>query len=1018
MNTKTTNVQIVEFSPQYAAGVAKMWNESRDSWGGDDSVMTADQVLEKESNSTNLFLYLALVDGEVAGYCSLSEYREDSNALYIPLLNVHPDYHGHKLGKQLVLNAVNKTVELGWPRLDLFTWAGNTKAVPLYKKCGFFWEDRDDSVHLMNFIPTILQLECLKPFFDQYSWYDTSKRTLEVKPDGYKHNGYTFYEYEWSADDAFVKVRFERTSRKLCYVETNDFKVEMAHPTFKTLANKESQMEYRVENKRQTPLSVNIQANQEGAIQHQAAITDLVEKEAVYTAPVIVQYNEQEPNDWKTHPTMEATVTINGYDIPLGLGVYPILPVSIKLASTNQLFEVNKNPKLFLEVESLVEEEGTLKVSIPSNDILTLHDPSMEVSLNQKQRTSIPLSASLQNGGAFDEEITCAFSVNGEEITFQTRLRFAFPTKTDSFAAETSDKWLIFNGRYYASLEKRNNTLSLGRRGKGDHPLPFFAPKLGKPYADEWTKKEAGQIKVEKTDAGITFVSVLSSDLKPGLHIESKVTLSNFGLYDMSYKLVLDGNQEAQNVSWVQGFVPLVAFTYIPMGEEVLRLKESHVAFNDYLDKRHYSEPWTFTDMDGETIGFAWSDNVVHRRDEWKNAVELTDIDVPKSVQTSIPLATVSLAYNHFSSWEEWREEVMGEQEPLREVGPLTLEQTNGDIILQDNKPSVSLHSRLHVPVVGELVAGNEVTTIQNSEEDLTVSVEVEMEPITLVHTSFTSPNTKVEETLLYLQPNTSTVSVEEVEAGHWKVTNGDLQFKVHKEYMAGVYSVMYKGEEWLHHTYPTPSMKAWWNPWTGGLRYRFGGMNSFSLQKEVSDVKAVSKYDSKGNEWTGVEVTTTIVHHEKFKGTTLKQYFLTLPGLPMITTLADWTASVDKLYAGERIFCDGFWNPGDELATVTYDSEVRGQKEYYAGAGELILIDDPYARLRSTKIDDALHIVQPKYVFEKEAYVTKEVCYVNTETEWTLPAGETTHVQPTIHLFDNRDLRPYLEQLRGITFK
>ncbi|MFD0960511.1 hypothetical protein [Paenibacillus chungangensis] len=59
---------------------------------------------------------------------------------------------------------------MGWPRLDLFTWAGNTKAVPLYKKCGFFWEKKDDSVHLMNFIPTVLQTEALLPSLERLDW--------------------------------------------------------------------------------------------------------------------------------------------------------------------------------------------------------------------------------------------------------------------------------------------------------------------------------------------------------------------------------------------------------------------------------------------------------------------------------------------------------------------------------------------------------------------------------------------------------------------------------------------------------------------------------------------------------------------------------------------------------------------------------------------------------------------------------------------------------------------------------
>ncbi len=160
-----SQIKIVEYEEGYAKRIAKMWNESRESWGGEARVFTAEQIIMQEANADNLHSYLALDGEEVVGYCSLSEYREDTGALYIPLLNVHPSYHGKKVGKLLVLKTVERAVELGWPRLDLYTWPGNTKAVPLYKKCGFFWEDRDDTTHLMNFLPTVLNSPLCKDFF-------------------------------------------------------------------------------------------------------------------------------------------------------------------------------------------------------------------------------------------------------------------------------------------------------------------------------------------------------------------------------------------------------------------------------------------------------------------------------------------------------------------------------------------------------------------------------------------------------------------------------------------------------------------------------------------------------------------------------------------------------------------------------------------------------------------------------------------------------------------------------------
>lgn len=155
-------MEITEYNKKHAQATATMWNESRSHFGGGEEVETAQERHEKECNSGNIVTMLALEDDKVIGYCGLSEYKQDSGALYIPLLNAHPNYLGRGVGKALVLEAIKRTYEAGWPRLDLYTWPGNTKAVPLYKRCGFFWEEREETTHLMNFIPQVLNHDLIK----------------------------------------------------------------------------------------------------------------------------------------------------------------------------------------------------------------------------------------------------------------------------------------------------------------------------------------------------------------------------------------------------------------------------------------------------------------------------------------------------------------------------------------------------------------------------------------------------------------------------------------------------------------------------------------------------------------------------------------------------------------------------------------------------------------------------------------------------------------------------------------
>ncbi|ARF66866.1 hypothetical protein B7C51_02140 [Paenibacillus larvae subsp. pulvifaciens] len=206
-------VEIVNYHPDYEESLAEMWNRSQEAWGGGTSVTTGDQVRRDEENSDSLAVFLAVYDNQVVGYCSLSEYTEDEGALYIHLLNVRPDYHGKKIGKMLVLRAVEETVHRGWPRVDLYTWESNMKAVPLYKRCGFFWEDREDTTHFMNFIPQIINCEAILPYMADIDWYADSSRTIEVVRDGHVENGFHTYTYTWNKNGRKLRVDIERRGR-------------------------------------------------------------------------------------------------------------------------------------------------------------------------------------------------------------------------------------------------------------------------------------------------------------------------------------------------------------------------------------------------------------------------------------------------------------------------------------------------------------------------------------------------------------------------------------------------------------------------------------------------------------------------------------------------------------------------------------------------------------------------------------------------------------------------------------
>ena len=120
-----TDIRFEVYKKLNAEAVATMWSESREGWppgflGA--SEFTAESVEMEENSSGKLYTVLA-IDGErIVGYCRTTPYGGEHDAAYVALLNVVPDLHGKKIGKKLLLDAVRRTAEDGFYRVDLHTW--------------------------------------------------------------------------------------------------------------------------------------------------------------------------------------------------------------------------------------------------------------------------------------------------------------------------------------------------------------------------------------------------------------------------------------------------------------------------------------------------------------------------------------------------------------------------------------------------------------------------------------------------------------------------------------------------------------------------------------------------------------------------------------------------------------------------------------------------------------------------------------------------------------------------------
>ncbi|WP_170006167.1 GNAT family N-acetyltransferase [Bacillus fonticola] len=998
-NTKQ-KIEIVEYHEGLAAAVAQMWNLSRDGWGGDAHVTTEEKVRTQEANSSNLHLYLALDGNEVVGYCGLSEYREDEGALYIPLLNVRTDYHGAGIGKQLVLKAVERSVELGWPRLDLYTWPGNSKAVPLYKKCGFFWEDRDDTTHLMNFMPTVLNTEAVEQFFEQANWYDASTRVIEVKPDSQKENDFTFYEYKWEKGDQHLRMEFERSGRGLRLIETNDYRIAATVEDFKLVANANYKIRYDIENKSDVPLHIQIQGENHQIIQYSFQDSVKVIDRTTIEAHFSVGDLLAEQSSWRTHPSVVSNLLINGKKATFATGILPKLPAKLKAVVPGSQSYLHKKSTFYVDVENSYNEPITLQVKLPTSDWLQIEEHEVTVQLQAKGKTSVPITYELSGYGFYSPTLEAVVTrENGQSFTFKTKIGAAFKGVGVRFSGECDDYWRIYNGLYQLYLDKNDNEI-LPARERIVPKTIGLVPKIGKPYSTELSKRKPKRVDYREENGAMILEATYESTDFPQLELVSVSKLFAEGLLEQSY-IVRNGSDDVVNGTWLyQPVYQDLTKPVFPMNNSIIAVDETASSDFGLWDSHSLTENWFFSRYERYPHGVTWPQHAKVGFESWYMYIEHNIGDLPAhSERQSEP---VYISIGAYQNWEEFRSFARS-QHTLTPVLPereLTLSAANTPVVSNNHKKVVLVDNKssyLQGSIAFEF-NGQTITeaSVSPSEQLRTVATSLpgNRNPIDKMTARYTVNGICNVKSALLLTPNaTQPVQIERKEIkGTETVTasNGVLSISAAASFYPALYSLKTNGKEWLHSSYPKTMPKSWFNPWSGGIHSSLRGINNSSLGKEISTVEKGSLTDTDGNEWEGLKLSTTFVENEAFKGLGMEQYFVMLPGISVLACVTKFKQYTGTYLHDKDRYLQAFLHPATDLSQSWVKN--RDQKSYVAGQTELNTMLGTHAIIGSFEDNQLLQMISETSI---NAYMNKEVMAVGPSEVLNVANGEEYVSQP-----------------------
>ncbi|MCF7911239.1 MAG: GNAT family N-acetyltransferase [Candidatus Cloacimonetes bacterium] len=881
---KLEGARIVKFEPKYAASIADMWNASAEGWNGDMWDMTEQQVLNEETTADSLVLYLVIDNNEkVLGYCKLEEYK-DKKAVYIPLLNVIPAFWGRKYGKALLLKALEKTIQQGYNRLDLHSWSGNTKAVPLYKKTGFCWQTSNSSMYMMNYLPLLLNLELLQPWFAQLDWYADLACDLCLEPDGKMEDGFEYFHYCWKKDDLFLEAVINADAKGLCQIRCNDFDLKLLAGNCKVFYGK-AEVQLEMTSNLAGPLNIEIEIAGEADII--AAEKRIVSLTGCRTESFWIEViDDYEIKDHES-PAVIANLKINGKSLPLKLGLKPQAPVKVNLKAEMNRFYNPGVIDLYLQLKNNLKEIRQFSTVLIDSESLHFEKKEVSTELQPLETQTIMLQAKLEKGCFYDERIKVDVASDTENVSYNRRLRLAIPELDTIIYGEGQDYWFMQKGSLRLShVRKGSSNVLFINVLDSNYWLFMRVPKLSKPYDKEFTLAVPESVSFENLIDGVLMKLYYSS---------GKGHLRLCNIFKMKYNNIVEHNFEIENISDKNIDLQHLetcynsAFTHAVYDGKLLKMTEQEKNQNWFkLESDKILPGWYYYQTEGLSVAVSWSASHKLKFGEWWQRV-LYEVGELKPGEKRSITGEVYI-FNQFQNWQDYYYWHFGNRDypDYCKVQELLVNEGNPfcdeDVSVRYSEMTDSVDERTLKLYGDESLLAEDKYVSGAWQQKIAWARKLKLE-IEEASQSYSFKQTTFRNCLQQMQFS------EYEEAGNKIVAlKGEkLELKTGPDFFAGVFSLKYKDKEILSSSFPETIIRGWSNHWRGGIYIKPYQCATALLEQQEFVLKNEKRLDNWHNTWQGFSY--TVKFNEKvphLEGLTVRYNYLASPSQDVIALFSE----------------------------------------------------------------------------------------------------------------------------------
>jgi hypothetical protein len=639
-----------------------------------------------------------------------------------------------------------------------------------------------------------------------------------------------------------------------------------------------------------------------------------------------------------------ADVEINGQAVTFGLGREAKFPPKVELKQDAVVSQPGLTGQAYINVFSGLLEDAKVTVSVPAGRLLSLDQQTLTFDLPAKGKASVPVQATTLDIGYEALQLDCAIHLkNGEKSNVTVPLYIVARDMTHAFSGEDLDNYQIFNGPWRLSFGKAEENMAginhLTHSGR--YFCTYEPPKFGKPYDDEFNLLKPN-ITMYQQDTAMVMEAEFVSGKFPGMAVAQIYHLHASGLVTRANKVENRGDK-AQHVM-MQDIV------YLALGDSTTFSYNGQVTQNfdtpqtdgslhglDGIDPDYFDENWIFEASPAFPCGYCWAPGLKPSI-KWESYLTF-EIDpgelAPGQSFTTKPIVCALGLFNNANDFRNYARQIY------------------------DTRPAVPTHTvdvalNNFNPFVYE---GAAVLDVINNREQLfagTVSVSSDGAFAAATQTNPAEERTPRNTFELALNPSGSIgcATVNIITTGYEKtfhramffpkgevktaqngtaytVNNGAITFAADPAYGHVCYSLKdAKGREWLLSRSPNHEPFAWWNPFLGGIGAKPPGMNDITVLKEKITAEFTDMRDNFGNRWQGICISIAVNEHDDFKGAVFKNYYLTLPGLPVLCSFFQLENGAGE-YKKTKAYVNSYFSPDEDAKNVFVNFVDKDMRAY-----------------------------------------------------------------------------------------